>query len=282
MAVAEELWREYRRTRDEKIKHELVLNHLPLVKYIAGRLAVKLPPFIDREDLESYGVFGLLEAVEKYNPELGVSFHTYAGSRIRGAIIDEIRKLNWLPRTMWQKIQQINAAREKLQGEYGENITSEILAEAMGISVSELHKLAGQTCFLSLSSLDEEVSLAGGEQVRWGDVIQDPDSPDPLDIIVGEEGKRLLVQAINELSERDRTVLSLYYKEGLTLKEIGRVLDVSESRVCQLHSRALNRLRSKLEQLAGTKPKMRVEKRGGKMKCSGDCTAQPRGWMYSR
>ncbi len=283
MAVAEEVWREYRRSRDDKIKRELVLDHLPLVKYIAGRLAVKLPPAVDREDLESYGVFGLLEAVEKYNPDLGVNFNTYAGSRIRGAMIDEIRKLNWLPRTMWQKIQQVNNTREKLQGEYGENVTSDVLARALGISISELHKLAGQTYALSVASLDETVAMSGGEQVRRGDMLRDPDSPDPLDVIMKEEGREILVQALNGLSERDRTVLALYYQEGLTLKEIGRVLEVSESRVCQLHTRALDRVRAELElQAGGTGTKKKTEKKGGRIKCSGDCTAPPPGWTSSR
>lgn len=250
MIVAEELWREYRRSRDEEIKHELVLAHLPLVKYLAGRLAVKLPPFIGQEDLESYGVFGLLEAVEKYNPDLGASFKAYAYSRIRGAMIDEIRKLNWVPRTMWQKIQQMNTTREKLQKELGEQVTNGAVAAAMGITLSELYKLAGQANLLALSSLDETHSIADGEMVRWGDVIPDPDSPDPLDIVEQVEGKRLLVEAIGELPEKDRMVLALYYQEGLTLKEIGKVLEVSESRVCQLHTRALNRLRNKLEQAA--------------------------------
>ncbi|BAF60249.1 DNA-directed RNA polymerase specialized sigma subunit [Pelotomaculum thermopropionicum SI] len=251
MAVAEELWREYRRSRDEKLKHEIVMSYLPLVKYLAGRLAVKLPACIGQEDLESFGILGLLEAVEKYNPDYGVSFKAYAYNRIRGAIIDEFRKLNWIPRTMWQKIQSLNNTRERLQGEAGETVTSETLAGAMGISLPELHKLAWHASRLSLSSLDETVALADGELVRWGDMIQDPESPDPLDIIEKEEGRRLLVQAIEELPEKDRLVLSLYYQEGLTLKEIGAVMEVSESRVCQLHTRAINRLRKKLEQASG-------------------------------
>jgi len=246
--VAEELWREYRRSRDEGIKHELILSYLPLVRYLAGRLAVKMPPFIGQEDLESYGLFGLLEAVEKYNPDLGASFKAYAYSRIRGAMIDEIRKLNWIPRTMWQKIQHLNNTREKLQGELGEAFTNETLADAMGISVTELHKLSGQASLLSVSSLDETLPLADGEVMRWGDMVQDPASPDPLEVIEKEEGRKLLVKSINELPEKDRIVLSLYYKEGLTLKEIGRVLKVSESRVCQLHTRALKRLRKMMEQ----------------------------------
>jgi RNA polymerase sigma factor for flagellar operon FliA len=250
MAVTDEIWRKYRQSRDAELKNEIVLAHLPLVKYLAGRLAVKLPSFIGQEDLESYGVFGLLEAVEKFNPDLGVSFKAYAYNRIRGAMIDEIRKLNWIPRTLWQKIQHLNATREKLQKELGEQVTSDALARAMGITVTELYKLEGQVNLLSLSSLDETVSIGDGERVRWGDMIQDSDSPDPLDVIEKEESKRLLIKAIEELPEKDRTVLALYYQEELTLKEIGKVLDVSESRVCQLHTRALNRLRGKLEQAA--------------------------------
>ena len=250
MAVTDEIWRKYSQSRDAELKNEIVLAHLPLVKYLAGRLAVKLPSFIGQEDLESYGVFGLLEAVEKFNPDLGVSFKAYAYNRIRGAMIDEIRKLNWIPRTLWQKIQHLNATREKLQKELGEQVTSDALARAMGITVTELYKLEGQVNLLSLSSLDETVSIGDGERVRWGDMIQDSDSPDPLDVIEKEESKRLLIKAIEELPEKDRTVLALYYQEELTLKEIGKVLDVSESRVCQLHTRALNRLRGKLEQAA--------------------------------
>lgn len=248
MMAADSLWREYRRSRDEKLKHELVLAYLPLVKYLAGRLAIKLPSYISQEDLESYGVFGLLEAVEKYNPDWGASFKAYAYSRVRGAMIDEIRKLNWIPRTMWQKIQHLNTTREKLQKELDEPVTNQTLAAAMGIKVSELHKLAGYANLLATSSLDETVPIAGGETVRLGDIIADPAGSDPLEIIEGEEGRKLLVQAINELPGKDLTVLSLYYQEGLTLKEIGKVLEVSESRVCQIHTRALKRLRDKLEQ----------------------------------
>jgi len=250
MAVTDEIWRSYRQSRDAELKNEIVLAHLPLVKYLAGRLAVKLPSFIGQEDLESYGVFGLMEAVDKFDPDLGVSFKAYAYNRIRGAMIDEIRKLNWIPRTLWQKIQLLNTTKEKLQKELGEQISYEVLAGAMGITISELYKLEGQVNLLSLSSLDETISLADGERVRWGDMIRDPDSPDPLNIVESDESKRLLIKAIEDLPDKDRTVLALYYQEELTLKEIGKVLNVSESRVCQLHTRALNRLRGKLEQAA--------------------------------
>ncbi len=250
MAVTDDIWRKYRQSGDAELKNKIVLAHLPLVKYLAGRLAVKLPAFISQEDLESYGIFGLMEAVEKFDPDLGVTFKTYAYNRVRGSMIDEVRKLNWLPRTLWQKIQQLNAAREKLHRELGEQVTREALAGAMGISLADLYKLEGQVNFLSLSSLDETVSAVDGERVRWVDMVQDTASPDPLDLVEKEESRQLLIKAIGELPEKDRLVLALYYQEELTLKEIGKVLDVSESRVCQLHTRALNGLRNKLERAA--------------------------------
>lgn len=248
MNAAEQVWREYRRSRDQDLRHKLVLSHLPLVKYLAGRLAVKLPPFMGLEDLESCGMFGLLDAVEKYNPDLGASFEAYAYSRIRGAMIDEIRKLNFVPRTTWQKIQHLNRTRERLQKEQGETFSDQALAQAMGINMAELYKLVEQANQYYFSSLDETVPLADGEPVRLGDMIPDPASPDPLDVIEREESKRLLVEAIDGLPEKDRIVLSLYYQDGLTLKEIGKVMDISESRVCQIHKRALIRLRYMLEQ----------------------------------
>ncbi len=247
MAVAENIWREYRLTKDENLKHELIVAHLPLVKYIAGRLAVKLPPHVDQEDLESCGVFGLMEAVEKYDPDQGVSFSAYAAARIRGAMLDELRKMNWLPRTLYQKIQQLNAARDKLDAETGGRAGDAELASALGLEVEEFKKLAAQASSLAVSSLDENVATDGGEVLRWGDLIPDPQSPDPLEEVEREEARELLVRAIEGLPERDKLVLALYYQEGLTQKEIGHVLEVTESRVCQLHARALKRLRDKLE-----------------------------------
>ncbi|MGI6491270.1 MAG: FliA/WhiG family RNA polymerase sigma factor [Peptococcaceae bacterium] len=248
MIVAESVWREYYRSRDENLRDELVLAHLNLVKYLAGRLAIRLPAHISQEDLESYGVFGLLEAVEKYNPDLGVSFKSYAYNRIRGAMLDEVRKQNWVSRTTWQRVQRLNTTREKLQKELGVQPTNEVLAAAMKITVPELHKLSAQASMMAVSSLDETVPTSSGETVCLRELIADDAISDPLEIIEGEEDKRLLGQAIGELPDKDLTVLSLYYQEGLTLKEIGKVLDVSESRVCQIHTRALKRLREKLKQ----------------------------------
>jgi RNA polymerase sigma factor for flagellar operon FliA len=173
MIVAESVWREYYRSRDENLKDELVLAHLSLVKYLAGRLAIRLPAHISQEDLESYGIFGLLEAVEKYNPDLGVSFKSYAYNRIRGAMLDEIRKLNWVSRTTWQKVQRLNATRERLQKELGEHPTNEALAAAMNMTVTELRKLLVQANMMAISSLDEAVPTSSGETVCLRELIAD-------------------------------------------------------------------------------------------------------------
>lgn len=247
MAVMEELLQKYHMSKEESVKHELVLANLPLVKYLAGRLMVRLPAGIDQEDLESYGIFGLLEAVEKYNPDLGVSFKIYAQSRVKGAMIDEVRKLNWAPRAVWQKIRQLNDTKEKLQKEYGGDVTDEMLAKAMGIDLSQLHKLASQSHMLYPASLDENVLRTEDEPMRLVEFIRDPASPDPQETVEKEEGRRLLVKAVSELEEKDQLLLSLYYQEKLTLKEISKVLEVSESRVCQLHTRAIDRLRKKVK-----------------------------------
>jgi len=241
-----ETWREYRRTGSPELRQQLIINYLPLVKYLAGRLAVKLPPCASQEDMESYGVFGLMEAIEKYDPEQGTRFEAYAYSRVLGAMIDEVRKLNWVPRTLMQKLQEVNTTREKLERRQQGPVTSELLAAEMGISVEELRRIAVHFDRVNMISVDETLTAGDGERMRRGDLLEDRTSPDPLEIIEKKEGQRLLAEAITRLPERDRTVLALYYQEGLTLREIGQVLDISESRVCQLHTRALGKLREQL------------------------------------
>jgi len=246
----EKLWRDYRNTRDSAIRQELVLNYLWLVKYLAGRLAVKLPPCLSQEDLESCGVFGLMEAIDKYDPSRGINFESYAQCRVRGAMIDEMRRLNWLPRSAWDRLKRIGEVKEKIQSETGQPASDEMLAKELGIKVEEVRKAVRNYHMISLSSLEETTLTADGEQVRWGNLLEDPLSPDPLEFLETQEAQQILIQAIDSLSEKDRIVLALYYKEGLTLKEIGRVLEISESRVCQIHARALDRLRNKLKEVA--------------------------------
>jgi len=243
------LWQEFRKNKSREARHQLVLAYLWLVKHLAGRLAVCLPACISQEDLESCGVFGLIEAIEKYDPDLGRDFESYAYTRVRGAMLDEVRRANWIPRTLWHKMQLLKATRERLERRHQGAVSDELVAREMGISTAEVIRLESHFQRLYTLSLDEMVTVSGGETLRLGDLIPDPASPDPLDGIVEEDNRRLLAEAIAALNEKDQLVLSLYYREGLTMKEIGLVLGVTESRVCQLHSRAMNRLRRKLREM---------------------------------
>ena len=245
----DELWEAYSINRDEAAREKLILNYLPLVKQLVGRLAVRLPSGIGYEDLEGYGVIGLIESVQKFNPAKGVSFETFAYRRIRGAMIDEVRKQYWVPRTLWQKLQTVNAEKERLRKIHGDSVSDEQVAASMNITIAELNKISNYYNQLSVNSLDEVLTSSDGDSVRWGNLIPDPNSPDPLDVIEEQDGYRILAEAVNSLAEKDRLVMGLYYQDNLTLKEIGLVLEVSESRVCQLHARAMSRLREKIKEM---------------------------------
>ena len=245
----EKLWESYGSNRDKQAREKLILTYLPLVKQLSARLAVRLPNGISNEDLEGYGVIGLIESIEKFNPAKGVSFETFAYRRIRGSMIDEVRKLYWIPRTLWQKLQTVNAEKERLRKIYGDSLTDEQVAVSLNITVVELHKISNYYNQLNMNSLDEELTSSDGDAVRLGNLIPDPNSPDPLDVFEKKDGHRIVAEAVNSLVEKDRLVLGLYYQDNLTLKEIGLVLEVSESRVCQLHARAMSRLRQKLKEM---------------------------------
>ena len=245
-----QLWEQYRKTKDEELKKQLVVSHLWLVKHLAGRLAVRLPAAINQEDLESCGILGLLEAIDKFDPAVGGDFESYAYVRIRGAMLDELRRVNWIPRTIWQKLQALRAVKEKLESSAEGAVTEEALAREVGWDVAEIRRLDAHSRRIYAVSLDEMAATAAGEAVRLGDVVADEASPDPLEIVAEEDNRQLLAKAVQSLNDKDRLVLSLYYQKGLTLREIGEVLEVSESRVCQLHARALQRLRKKLAELS--------------------------------
>ena len=244
-----DFWQQYKCHRDEEIKSKLVLSYLWMVKYIAGRLPIRLPPSMSLDDLESCGVLGLLESVEKYDPDMGRDFEAYAYHRIRGSMLDEIRKVSWVPRSMWQKIQELKQVRERLERERAEEVTEEMLAREMGIQIAELHRLDAHYSSAFAVSLDEQYKAGEEDSVRLGDMIQDLSSLDPLEQLTEEDGRKTLAEAVSMLSEKEQILMSLYYHEELTLKEIGKVLEVSESRVCQLHSRAIGRLRKMLDEM---------------------------------
>lgn len=237
------IWEQYHKTSDPSLKEQLVLEHLSLVKYLAGRLAVSAPPTMTQDDLEGYGVIGLLDAIEKYNTTWGTEFKNYAYTRVRGAILDEIRKQNWVPRSKWQKFSQLNKTKEQLWKKNG-LFDEQTLAKEMGVDKTKLRLLAAEYKNAFPVSLDE--AIGPGNEGVVAETIRDHNSPDPLEIITERDEKETLIEAINELQERDRLVLSLYYHEELTLKEIGRIMEVTESRVCQLHAKALKKLKDKL------------------------------------
>jgi len=240
-----ELWKKYKESQDPKVKEELILKYAPFVKYVAGRVAMNLPSNVDFDDLVGYGVFGLIDAIEKFDPSRNVKFKTYAQTRIRGAIFDELRILDWTPRSIRQKTRQLEKIFMELETKLGRAPTDEEVAKAMEITLEELHQLYNETRGTLLLSLDEVCYDSENNTSRM-ELIEDTTSESPDQRIEKEELKRVLAEAIAGLSERERLVITLYYYEELTLKEIGKILGVSDSRVSQLHTKAVLRLRARL------------------------------------
>ena len=241
------LWVEYKATRDQHLRDQLLLHYSPLVKYVAGRVAVGLPQNVEHADLVSYGIFGLIDAVEKFDPERGYKFETYAIARIKGAILDELRSIDWVPRSVRAKARALEKAYAKLEGQLHRTPTDEEVAAELGLTDEQFQSLLGQLSFVGLVALDELLSVSGerGESMTLGDTI--PDSGEgPVGAYEVEEMRQLLAESINRMPEREKIVLTLYYYEGLTLAEIGQVLGVTESRVCQIHTKAVLQLRSKI------------------------------------
>jgi len=241
------LWARYKDAEEPAARDELILNYSPLVKYVAGRLASSLPQTVDTADLISYGIFGLIDAIEKFDPGRAIKFETYAISRIKGAIIDELRAMDWVPRSVRSRAREIEAAYVRLENELRRVPSDQEVAECMGISLKEFQDILTKLSYTSVVSFEE--LWVGGErddsQSAIGS-IRDDTAADPVAIFESAEIKEILAGAIDKLPERERTVIALYYYEGLTLKEIGQVLGVTESRVSQLHTKAVLRLRAKL------------------------------------
>ncbi|MDN5344683.1 MAG: polymerase sigma factor FliA [Clostridia bacterium] len=245
MAVRDSaVWANYLAGGGEAGRRELVLKYLPLVKYHVGRLAVKPPRHLDQEDLVGYGIIGLIEAIDRFDPSRGVNFENFASQRIRGAILDALRQAHWAPRTLVEKLRRVSQVYRRLEQEQGGEVSDAEVAAVAGIPVEELHDLMERGAQMAVLSLEDFLFDREGEEgTTRGEMLPDPQSPDPVGHYEQEELRQALVQGIEQLKEKDRLVLTLYYYEGLTLKEIGRVLGVSESRVCQLHGRAVANLR---------------------------------------
>ena len=244
----QKLWEQYRTTHDQRIKDALIMKYASFVKYVAGRIAVNLPSNVEFDDLVSYGILGLIDAIDKYDSERNVKFKTYAKTRIRGAIFDELRILDWTPRSIRQKARKLEKAYAKLEGKLGRDAKDEEIAEYLNIDISELHKLFDETKKSLLLSLDE-IFYDDDEGSSRFDFVEDEKSDNPQSKIEEAEAKKILADAISKLSDRERMVITLYYYEELTSKEIGKILGVSDSRVSQLHTKAILRLRGRLSRI---------------------------------
>jgi len=246
-----DLWKRYKVDGDAGARERLVVAYSPMVKFVAGRLGAGLPSHVDDADLISYGLMGLIGAIERFDPERGIKFETFAMTRIRGAIIDELRSLDWVPRSVRSRAREIEAAQVKLEHELQRAPSEAELATKLGIDEEELQSSLLEIANSSVYALDElwTVSDSSGDQVSLLDTISDPRADDPQESLDSSEIKDRLTDAIGSLPEREQLVVALYYYETLTLREIGEVLGVTESRVSQLHTKAVMRLKSHLQQV---------------------------------
>ena len=245
---AKRLWSEYKETHSVDSRERLILHYSPLVKYVAGRVSSGLPPSVEFGDLVSYGVFGLLDAIDKYDPGRGIKFETYAIARIKGAIIDELRADDWVPRSVRFKAREIERAYMTLETELRRIPTDEEVARKLKMTTEEYLSVLGKLSFVSLVALDELWTVSGDrpDKISLADTVEDVKVKDPSQTFEIEEMKDMIADAINRLPERERIIVTLYYYEGLTMREIGEVLGVTESRVCQMHTKAILRLRARL------------------------------------
>ncbi|TCK97919.1 RNA polymerase sigma factor for flagellar operon FliA [Natranaerovirga hydrolytica] len=243
MEEKNKLWESYAHNKTKEKKDELIIQYAPLVKFVAGRLNMYLGNNVDFEDLVSYGVFGLIDAIDKYDYLKGVKFETYASLRIRGAILDEIRKNDWVPRSLRQKQKKIDTTFQELENMLGREPSDKEMAKALDLSVEMYQEWLSNTKMLSIMSLDEYVEQ--GNEVE-GNSGRSKHFDQPEEVVQKEELKKILLKTIERLTEKEKKVVILYYYEELTLKEISYILDVSESRVSQLHTKALQKMRLNL------------------------------------
>jgi RNA polymerase sigma factor for flagellar operon FliA len=241
--ATENLFKEYRKI-DPSQKEDLILKFAPLIKLIVNRIALRLPPHVDSEDLINSGVIGLMDAMEKYDPMRGTSFKTYAEFRIKGAILDELRTLDWFPRSIRQKVNRLEAVYANLERELGRAATDEEAAGAMRVDLDEFYEILAQASAVSLVSL-YDTGREDGEERGFLECIASRED-DPARALESREIYDIVGQAIDRLPEKERIVVSLYYYDELTMKEIGHVLNLTESRVSQIHTKAVLRLRAKL------------------------------------
>jgi len=242
------LWQEYRRSKEQELRDRLILTYAPLVKFVAGRVGASLPAHVDEQDLVSYGLLGLIGAIERFDPGREIKFETYAIARIKGQIIDELRAMDWVPRSVRARARDIERAIAELEKKLERAPTDEEISKELGLSEDELNESLTDISRSSIAALDElwTISSSGGDQVALIDTIEDTEAPLPQAALDETETREALAESIAALPEREKIVITLYYYEELTLREIGDVLGVTESRVSQLHTKAILRLRSRL------------------------------------
>ena len=243
------LWNEYSKAKSTEVREKLIIEYAPLVKLVAGRLSMYLGYNVEYDDLVGYGIFGLIDAIDKYDTMKSVKFETYASLRIRGAILDQIRKMDWIPRTIRQRQKKIDAVIKEIELTTGHNATDEQIAEALGISEDEYADWQSQMKVTNVVSLNE--FMEQGSEVPAEHNRQNVRFDSPEENIEKQELKQMLIQALDFLTEKERKVIVLYYYEELTLKEISRVLEVSESRISQLHTKGLQKMKTKLGNYIG-------------------------------
>lgn len=244
------LWEDYANTKSPEIREKIILEYAPLVKVVAGRLSMYLGYNVEYEDLVSYGVFGLIDAIDKFDCLKDVKFETYASLRIRGAILDQIRKMDWIPRTIRQKQKRIDAAIKEIETQYGRSATDEEIAKSLGITDDEYLDWQSQMKITNVVSLNEFLEQ-GSEVPNEAGSTRSAAFDSPEEILERDELKKMLAQALELLTEKERKVILLYYYEDLTLKEISNILEVSESRISQLHTRALQKMRGRMGDYIG-------------------------------
>lgn len=241
------LWEKFMKKKDQEIRDYFVIKYAPLVKYVAGKISMGMPQNIEFDDLVSYGIFGLIDAISKFDPSRGIKFKTYAMTRVRGAIFDELRSIDWIPRSIRQKAKQIEVAITELENRLGRTVEDEEIAKELGVSVEEFQTTLNKLTGTSMMSLNDIWYMGDdSDELSILETLEAPQSMNPDVLVEKEEIRDYIIDAIKKLPEKEKKVIVLYYYEDLTLKEIGDVLDVTESRVSQLHTKAIMRLRGRL------------------------------------
>jgi len=246
MSQVDALWLQYKEKDDAKAREQIIMKYAYLAKYVVDRMCIRTSNVMAYDDLVSYAVIGLINAVERFDPYRAIKFQTYAITRIRGAVLDALKSMDWLPRGMREAGQEMTRTMARLEAETGRTPSDEEVAAAMDVSIDELGRIVTSTGQSAMLSLEELISTGEDYSSESGLGNGSYGGIDPSSSAEAQERKRLLAKAIDELPEREKMVVSLYYKEGLTLKEIAEVLSVTESRACQIHSKAMIRLNGKL------------------------------------